>query len=90
MTKIKAVTAIALLVTTMVAAQATQAKLFAGFKDLNQQKDAALKCEAQGKWRQIHWRSTVDQAMADAQRLRQPILLVLVVGKKGEKNAKDC
>jgi hypothetical protein len=90
MTKRQAVTAMALFVATMIAVQATQAKLFSGFKDLNEQKDAALQCEAQGKWRQIHWRSTVEQAVADAQRSRQPLLVVLVVGKKGEKNAKDC
>lgn len=90
MTKRKAVTAMALFVATTIAVQATEAKLFSGFKDLNDQKDAALQCEKQGKWRQIHWRSTVEQAVADAQRLRQPLLVVLVVGKKGEKNAKDC
>src|SRR5208283_202541 len=81
-----ALTSISLLVAGIIAVQTTYANPFAGFKELNEQKEAALQCEAQGKWRQIHWRSTVDQAAADAQRLRKPILVVLVVGKKGQKN----
>jgi len=85
-----AVTAISLFMAGMIAVQATHAKPFAGFREYKEQKQAALECEAQGKWRQIHWRSTVDQAVADAERLHQPILVVLVVGKEAQKNAKEC
>jgi len=84
------VTAILLLLTAMIAIQATQAKLFAGFSEYKEQKEAALQCEAQGKWRQIHWRSTVDQAVADAQSLHKPVLVVLVVGKEAKKDANEC
>jgi hypothetical protein len=60
------------------------------FGGLKEAEKAALQCELQGKWKQIHWRGTMDEAMADAAKTQKPIMVALVVGKKGEKNAKDC
>jgi hypothetical protein len=82
-----AVAAMSLVLVAISAVQPTRAKMFAEF---NKQKQAALQCEAQGKWRQIHWRSTIDQAVADAGRMHLPILVVLVVGKEAKKNADEC
>ncbi|HEY9777794.1 MAG TPA: hypothetical protein V6C81_28800 [Planktothrix sp.] len=58
--------------------------------DLQQAKTEALQCELTGKWKQIHWRGTMQQAMADAATSQKPIMVALVVGKSGEKNATDC
>jgi hypothetical protein len=74
----------------VIAVQSTSAKMFGVSKECSDQIQAALQCEAQGKWKQINWRSSMNQALADAQRLQQPILVVVVVGKKAEKNAKEC
>jgi len=82
-----AVAAMSLVMAAMSAVQPTCAKMFAEY---NRQKQAALQCEAQGKWRQIHWRATIDQTVADAGRMHLPILVVLVVGKEAKKNAKEC
>jgi hypothetical protein len=82
--------AMSLVIGCAIAVQSTQAKMFGVPKGCNDQIQAALQCEAQGKWKQVHWRSSVEQAQADAQRLHSPILVVLVVGKKAEKNAKEC
>jgi hypothetical protein len=82
--------AMSLLISCAIAVQSTPAKMFGVPKECNDQIQAALQCEAQGKWKQVHWRSSMDQAKADAQRLQQPILVVIVVGKKAEKNAKEC
>jgi len=82
--------AMSLFIVCTIAVQSAPAKLFGVSKECDEQIQAALKCEAQGKWKQIQWRSTVDQAVADAERLHQPLLVVVVVGKKAEKNAKEC
>ena len=58
--------------------------------ELKQAINSTLKCEAQGKWKQIHWRSNFDQVLADAKTRQKPILVVLVVGKEGQKNAAEC
>jgi hypothetical protein len=74
----------------VLAGQSARANPFTELKELNEQKDAALKCETQGKWRQIHWRPTVEAAVADAQKVHKPVLVVLIVGKKAQKNATEC
>ncbi len=66
------------------------AKPFGFWKEMNEQKEAALRCEAEGKWKKIHWRSTMDEVLIDASRTNKPILVVLVVGKDAQKGAKDC
>jgi hypothetical protein len=57
---------------------------------MNEAKEAALVCEKHGKWKQIAWRPTMQQALADAAKTQKPIMVALVVGKKGEQNAKEC
>ncbi len=57
---------------------------------LKAEKDAALQCELEGKWKQIHWRDTMAQALSDAAKTQKPIMVALVVGKSGEKNASQC
>jgi len=71
-------------------AQSAPAKGLFGLGDVNEAKDAALTCEKQGKWKQIHWRQTMDEAMADSAKTQKPLMVALVVGKKGEKNASEC
>ena len=57
---------------------------------LERQENAVLQCEKQEKWKTIAWRSTMDQALKDAQKVQKPILVAFVVGKNARKNASDC
>ena len=60
------------------------------FQGLNEAKETALLCEKQGKWKEIAWRPTMQQALADAAKTQKPIMVALIVGNKGEKNASEC
>jgi hypothetical protein len=71
-------------------AQMANGKGLFDYTEFNQAKESALQCEAQGKWKQIHWRSNFDQVLADSKATQKPILVVLVVGKQGEKHAAEC
>ena len=70
--------------------QSVHAKGLLDFGGLNEAKEAALRCEKEGKWKQIHWRPTMQEALADAAKTQKPIMVALVVGKSGEKDAKEC
>jgi len=50
----------------------------------------ATECEHQGKWLQIHWLKDMEQAKAKAKAENKPILVFLVIGFHGQKNADDC
>lgn len=46
--------------------------------------------EKRQEWKKIQWRTNAADALAEARRLDKPILVVLVVGEAGQKNAKRC
>ena len=71
-------------------AQSAGANGLFDLKGLHEAKETALACEKQGKWKEIAWRPTIEQALADASKTQKPIMVALIVGEKGEKNAKDC
>jgi hypothetical protein len=60
------------------------------YSDFRQFANVATTCEHQGKWREINWYTNIDQAKAAAQSQNKPILVFLVIGFHGEKNATDC
>ncbi len=68
----------------------TEAKRLFNLDGMNEAINTTLMCEKQGKWKEIAWRPTMQQALADASRTQKPIMVALIVGKKGEKNAKEC
>jgi hypothetical protein len=60
------------------------------FGTLQQFRQVATECEHQGKWLRIHWTKDMEQAKARARKENKPILVFLVIGFHGEKNASDC
>jgi len=46
--------------------------------------------EPQRKWEQIQWRSSIDTAISDAEKLKKPIFIELVVGRLGQKESTVC
>jgi hypothetical protein len=60
------------------------------WQTMQQFRDVANRCEHEGKWTQIHWLKDMEQAKAKAKAENKPILVFLVIGFHGEKNAKDC
>ncbi len=50
----------------------------------------ATECEHEGKWLQIHWLKNMEQAKVKAKAENKPILVFLVIGFHGQKNADDC
>jgi hypothetical protein len=59
-------------------------------REFQQFRQCATQCEHQGKWLQIHWLKDMEQAKARARAENKPILVFLVIGFHGEKNASDC
>jgi hypothetical protein len=60
------------------------------WKSYQQFSQVATQCEHQGKWTQIHWLKDMEQAKARSRAENKPILVFLVIGFHGEKNAGDC
>jgi len=60
------------------------------FQTFQQFRETATQSEHQGKWTQIHWLKDMDQAKARARAENKPILVFLVIGFHGERNASDC
>ena len=60
------------------------------FQTMSQFRQCATESEHQGKWMQIHWYKDMAQAKARAKAENKPILVFLVIGFHGEKNADDC
>jgi hypothetical protein len=60
------------------------------FQSLREFSQCATQAEHQGKWTQIHWLKDMAQAKARAKAENKPILVFLVVGFRGEKNAAEC
>jgi hypothetical protein len=60
------------------------------WQTIQQFRQVATQCEHQGKWMQIHWMKNMEQAKASARAENKPILVFLVIGFHGEKNAGDC
>ena len=60
------------------------------FQTMSQFRQCATESEHQGKWTQIHWFKDMAQARARAKAENKPILVFLVIGFHGEKNADDC
>jgi hypothetical protein len=59
-------------------------------QEFQQFRQVATQSEHQGKWLQIHWLKDMEQAKAQARAQNKPILVFLVIGFHGEKNASDC
>lgn len=74
----------------LIQAHSAHAQGLFGFGALNEEKDAALQSEKLGKWKQINWRPTMQEALADAAKTQKPIMVALIVGKEGKKNANEC
>jgi hypothetical protein len=68
----------------------TPAAIALNYSDYQQFSRVATTCEHQGKWREINWYKNIEQAKAAAQSQNKPILVFLVIGFHGEKNATDC
>jgi hypothetical protein len=60
------------------------------YQTFDQFRQCATQSEHQGKWTQIHWLKDMAQAQARAKAENKPILVFLVIGFHGEKNASDC
>ena len=50
----------------------------------------ALRNETGGAWRKIDWQKDLKSALEAARKETKPILVVLVVGERGRKNAAEC
>lgn len=50
----------------------------------------AYRREAEGKYKDIHWQKDMKSALAQAAAEVKPLLVVLVVGERGKKNAAEC
>lgn len=50
----------------------------------------AFRREAEGRYKDIHWQKDMKSALAQAADDDKPILVVLVVGERGRKNAAEC
>ncbi|HYG77225.1 MAG TPA: hypothetical protein VEK08_19630 [Planctomycetota bacterium] len=85
------ITALVLVLLACVAARAAKA---AGatdeFKNVWEAKDAAFKAEEKGLWKKINWYQVSEVALRDAQKLNKPIMVFLLVGKNGQKEAPEC
>jgi thiol:disulfide interchange protein len=53
-------------------------------------RQCATQSEHENKWQRINWLKNMDQAKARARAENKPILVFLVIGFHGEKNADDC
>jgi hypothetical protein len=53
-------------------------------------KREAFKKEDEGAWKRIRWHRDIAEALAQAGRDHRPILVFLVVGERGRKNAPEC
>lgn len=60
-------------------------------REFNKLEDAALKREATGKWKaKVDWKESAEVALTQARAENKPILVLLVVGEWGQKNAPHC
>ncbi len=59
-------------------------------QDFEAFKKRSFEREDQGEWKKIAWQKTMDEALKKAQAENKPILVFLVVGERGRKNAPEC
>ena len=60
-------------------------------REFNKLEDAALKREATGKWKaKVDWKESAEVALTQARAENKPVLVLLVVGEWGQKNAPHC
>jgi hypothetical protein len=53
-------------------------------------RQCATQSEHENRWQRINWLTNMDQAKARAKAENKAILVFLVIGFHGEKNAADC
>lgn len=59
-------------------------------QSLDDFKRTALRREAEGAWKKIDWQPSVGDAIEKSKKDSKPLLVVLVVGRLGQKGAAEC
>ncbi len=53
-------------------------------------KKDAIAREKEGAWKKIAWQESAEAALKKGKESGKPILVVLIVGERGQKNAAEC
>jgi hypothetical protein len=60
------------------------------FKSFEEAKNQALATAEKGLWKQIHWVQDPVLAQQYALKTKKPIMVFMLVGEHGRKNASEC